>query len=79
MRKVHIENEEWEYLVGTSFLVIYPPNSNEKYIIHLANFCNISMHDWENILRAGKNKKSRMIDILPSDIKTFIINKLLRK
>lgn len=67
MRKVHIDNEIWEYDVGVAFALITSPQGKKAYA-RIATIKGITPESFEK----GRHKRSSDGSLTPSEIKSYI-------
>lgn len=70
MRKVHINSQEWKYLITGGTIVIRSPD-NKKHVTDMAKAFNMTYYDVEKGLWKG------WLHIGPGDIKKYIQENLL--
>lgn len=70
MRKVHIDDKEWKYLIIGSMIVIRTPD-NKKHVTDMTEAFNMTNDEVEKGLYKG------WLHIGPGDIKKYIQENLL--
>jgi len=70
MRKVHINNQEWQYHIGQGTVVIQSPDGKKSYHkIHLVKgVCE------PDIIDRGRYKRTSDGMVKPSEVKNYIEN-----
>ncbi len=66
-RKIHLDNEVWEYQIGRTNVVIKSPAS-KKIVV---GFCKLTGRSWD-IIERGQWKKTTDGMVTPKDVRIYI-------
>lgn len=69
MRKIVVDNETWEYMIGKNNVVLKNPRDEKKTILTLEKVTGRSAE----AIRFGKENKTTDGMVTPSDLKKFIV------
>ena len=72
MRKLHIQEKEWKYKIFGSRIIIFDPY-DKKFNVNMSDFTGMTWSELEKIAW-----KRSWFQIKPSDVKEYIINKILQ-
>jgi hypothetical protein len=69
MRKLVVENETWEYMIGKNNVVIKNPRDEKKMVLTLEKVTGRT----SDTIRLGRKKGTSDGMVTPADIKAFIL------
>jgi hypothetical protein len=68
MRKIVVDNERWEYLIGDSHIVARQRPTKRRYVVTHARLLGMNMDTWER----DRRRRMRSCQITPILIADFI-------
>lgn len=74
MRKLELDDETWEYMIGRSNVKIKSPRTGKS---HIVDFSTITGRPWSTIER-GQHKKTSDGMVGPGDVRLYIENTIMK-